>query len=190
MTDVPAAKAALRADVRALRLRDLPEMTAARNLRVLELAEVREALSVALFVSISDEPSTGALRESLTDRDVEVLLPVLRDDLFLDWARDRGSLEVGHLGLLHPGGPHIALEEADVVIVPAVAVDAVGRRLGRGGGSYDRAIMEYRQRRPSGMVVALAFDQAIVEVVPTDPHDQPVDALVTEARTARFAPDR
>ena len=186
--DELAAKDEVRAAIRALRLRDSPELTVARNARVLELPEVAAANSVALYVSISDEPSTGTLRESLSYRDVEVLLPILREDNGLDWGRDRGALEVGRHGLLHPSGPVIDLADADVVIVPAVAVDAMGRRLGRGGGSYDRALAHYRSARPDGLVVALTFDGALVEELPPEAHDQAVDALVTEQRTVRFSP--
>lgn len=190
MSETSPSKQELREKIRAERLKDNPELTLARNRRVLELPEIAAANSVALFVSISDEPSTAALRESLTEHGTEVLLPILRADKGLDWGRDHGALEVGRFGLLHPAGSAYPLHDADVVIVPVVAVDASGRRLGRGGGSYDRAIAAYREHRTDGLVVALAFEGALVEELPAEPHDQPVDAVITEARTVRFAQDR
>ena len=72
-----------------------------------------------------------------------------------------------------------ALASADLVLVPALAVDAAGVRLGRGGGSYDRALSRVR---PGVPVIALLYPGEVVPVLPAQPHDRPVTAALTPAR--------
>jgi 5-formyltetrahydrofolate cyclo-ligase len=147
---------------------------------VLELPEIRAARTVAAYVSVGTEPDTRALLDALPN----VLLPVLRPDYDLDWARYDGSLVDGPHGLRQPAGPRLgisAVSTADVVVVPALAVDRAGRRLGRGGGSYDRVLA-----RVAGWTVALIYDDELRAEVPTDPHDRSVDAAVTPSAVIRF----
>ncbi|WP_448315318.1 5-formyltetrahydrofolate cyclo-ligase, partial [Streptomyces sp. CO7] len=115
--------------------------------RALELPEVARARTVAAYVSVGSEPETRALLDALRARGVRVLLPVLREDDDLDWAEYRGAdalvarpLGAGRMTLLEPGGAPGGVEAvlaADVVLLPGLAVDRGGLRLGRGGGSYD-----------------------------------------------------
>jgi 5-formyltetrahydrofolate cyclo-ligase len=96
---------------------------------------------------------------------------------------------------LQPGGPRLGLDAicaADLVLVPALAVDRRGRRLGRGGGSYDRALARLfgAAGRSSGtgsavLICAVIFDEELLDEVPTDVHDQPVGAVLTPTRLAR-----
>jgi 5-formyltetrahydrofolate cyclo-ligase len=174
------AKAALRAQLQAARLA-MPgdqRSAAGRRLRdaVLELPEMQMAGTVAAYVSVGTEPDTRALIFALWKRGSYVLLPVLRPDADLDWASYEGpdSLAAGPRGLLEPAEPRRgvnAITSADVVIAPALAVDPTGMRLGRGGGSYDRALA-----RVGGSVLTLAllYDGELIERVPAGPHDQPV----------------
>jgi 5-formyltetrahydrofolate cyclo-ligase len=97
----------------------------------------------------------------------------------LGWAVDTGRLAPGRFGLLEPVGPRLgatAIGAAEVVVVPAVAVDRDGTRLGRGGGYYDRAL---RLARPDAVVVALVYDDELVDRLPRLEHDRPVTAVVT-----------
>jgi 5-formyltetrahydrofolate cyclo-ligase len=138
------------------------------------------AATVAAYVPLSGEPAGPGLVDALAAVAGRVLLPVLRDDRDLDWGVYAGAdaLVAGPLGLRQPAGPRLgvaAVASAELVIVPAVAVDRTGMRLGRGGGSYDRALA----RVTTGLVVALLYDGELVDSVPADPHDRPVDAVIT-----------
>jgi 5-formyltetrahydrofolate cyclo-ligase len=105
------------------------------------------------------------------------LLPVLLADADLDWAGYDGQLTHGGRGLLEPVGPRLGVEAiaaCDVVFVPALRVDTAGNRLGKGGGSYDRALA-----RATGLTIALLHDGEFVEEVPHEAHDVPVQAVAT-----------
>lgn len=105
------------------------------------------------------------------------LLPVVLDDGDLDWAVDTGEYVRNRFGIPEPAGPRLgvsAVAECDLVLVPALLVDREGYRLGRGGGSYDRALA-----RATGFTVALLHDGELVDHVPREAHDVAVDAVAT-----------
>jgi 5-formyltetrahydrofolate cyclo-ligase len=176
-------KAALRAQVLAARGAMSADQRAAAALRlrdgVLAMPELQMAGTVAAYVSIGTEPGTRGLIFALWKRGTYVLLPVLLPGGDLDWASYEGpdSLVPGPRGLLEPGEQRrgvTAITSADLVIAPAVAVDPAGRRLGRGGGSYDRALARVG---PAVLTIALLYDGELVSHVPVDEHDQPVRAV-------------
>lgn len=154
---------------------------------LLALPEVRRAATVAAYVSTSNEPGTGPLIEQLHALGRRVILPVLLADNDLDWASydGAGRLLPASRGLLEPVGPRLgpdAVATADVVLCPALAVDRRGMRLGRGGGSYDRALA----RVPVGtLVCAVLYDEELLDAVPTEVHDRPVTAVVTPGGVTR-----
>ncbi len=177
------AKAALRAQVLAARRsRSAGQRAAAgRQLRdaMLDLPEMQMAGTVAAYVSVGAEPETRALIFAMWKRGTYVLLPVLQADGELDWASYEGpdSLAPGARGLLEPTEPRrgvTAITSADLVIVPALAVDRGGRRLGRGGGSYDRALSRVGA---SILTIAPLYDDELVGQVPVTAHDQPIRAV-------------
>jgi 5-formyltetrahydrofolate cyclo-ligase len=136
---------------------------------------------IAGYVPLASEPGGADLPEVLAAGG-RLLLPVLRTDLDLDWAYFTGpdSLRAGP-GLREPRGARLgrsAIGRADLVVVPAVAVDRSGVRLGRGGGSYDRALARIR---PDALAVALLYDGELVDALPAEPHDARVDAVVQPA---------
>ena len=154
------------------------QAAAGRSIRdaVLDLPETQMAGTVAAYWSIGTEPDTHGLLFGLWKRGTYVLLPVLLPDGDLDWASYEGpdSLRPGPRGLLEPGEPVRgvgAVCSADLVLVPALAVDHSGLRLGRGGGSYDRALARVGAQVPT---VALLYDTELVDWVPGGPHDQRV----------------
>jgi 5-formyltetrahydrofolate cyclo-ligase len=128
----------------------------------------------------SSEPGSGRLPDALTELGARILLPVVPPQgRILDWAVYTGELEAGRFGLSQPTGPRLgpsAIAEADVVVVPALAVDRVGIRLGRGGGYYDRALV---RARPDAVLVAVVFDDERPDRLPWEVHDRPVTAVVT-----------
>jgi 5-formyltetrahydrofolate cyclo-ligase len=151
---------------------------ASRRIRdhVLEMPEVSAAGTIAAYYSIGNEPDTHGLIFGLWKRGSYVVLPVLRPDGDLDWASYEGpdSLAPGPRGLLEPTEPlrgPDTVARADVVLVPALAVDARGYRLGRGGGSYDRTLARVGGQVPT---IALLYDDELLPSVPSEPHDQRV----------------
>ncbi len=180
-------KASLRTRLVAARRQLAPgqRSAAARSVRdaVLSLPEAQMAGTVAAYYSIGTEPDTRGLVFGLWKRGTYVLLPVLRDDGDLDWASYEGpdSLRPGPRGLTEPSEPPrgvTAITSADLVVVPALAVDHSGQRLGRGGGSFDRALARVGASVP---VVALLYDTEFLASVPAGPHDQPVRLVARPA---------
>jgi 5-formyltetrahydrofolate cyclo-ligase len=163
--------------------------------RALELPELADADTVAAYVSVGTEPGTGALLEALRARGTRVLLPVLLGDDDLDWGEYTGPgdlVEVRHGGkmaLREPAGPHLgpdAVTWADAVLLPGLAVDGRGVRLGRGGGSYDRVLARLDRSGARPALVVLLHDNEVVGRVPAEEHDRPVDAAVTPSGVHRF----
>jgi 5-formyltetrahydrofolate cyclo-ligase len=184
-------KTELRAQRLAARSRmSADERTAAgRALRdlVLQMPQVEMAGTIAAYYSIGSEPDTHGLVYALWKRGTYVLLPILLPDGDLDWASYEGpdSLLPGPHGLREPGEPARgpdAVSRADVVLVPALAADRRGGRLGRGGGSYDRALSRVASTIP---VIALVYDDELLASVPVAPHDRPVTVV---ARPAGLTP--
>jgi 5-formyltetrahydrofolate cyclo-ligase len=177
---VPAAKAALRRQLAAARARltGAERAAAGHAVReaVLALPETQMAGTAAAYYSVGTEPDTRGLVYALWKRGSYVLLPVLLPGGDLDWASYEGpdSLVPGRRGTLQPAEPPrgpAAIASADLVIVPALAVDRRGIRLGRGGGSYDRALARVGGPVPT---VALLYDGELLDEVPSGPHDLPV----------------
>ena len=180
-------KAALRRQVVTARAEIPPagREAAGRAIRdhILSLPEVAAAGTIAAYYSVGTEPATHSLLYALWKRGSYVVLPLLLPDGDLDWASYEGpdSLVPGPRGLLQPGEASRGIEtvsRADVVLVPAVAVDGAGYRLGRGGGSYDRALARVGEQVP---VIALLYDAELVTQVPAAGHDQRVRAVARPA---------
>jgi 5-formyltetrahydrofolate cyclo-ligase len=137
-----------------------------------------DGLTVAAYYPVGTEPG-GPLPRSLTDAGHRVLLPVLLPDNDLDWALMDGTPPAAGRGLREPDGPRLgpaAISSADAIIVPALAVSEFGDRLGRGGGSYDRALARVAGEIP---VIALLYDGEWPLSIPLDSHDRPVNRVVT-----------
>ncbi|PVZ14971.1 5-formyltetrahydrofolate cyclo-ligase [Actinomycetospora cinnamomea] len=151
---------------------------------VLEGLEIGPDEPVCLFVAVGGEPGAtpdGALPvlDAARATGRRVLLPVTVGAAPLDWAPydGPGSLVPGPHGLLEPAGRRLgpdALAGAGLVVVPALAVDHRGVRLGRGGGHYDRSLP---LAGPATRLVALVGDDGLrAEPLPAEPHDVPVHA--------------
>ncbi|MFH7597529.1 5-formyltetrahydrofolate cyclo-ligase [Streptomyces racemochromogenes] len=195
----PPEKASLRRELLAARRALSPESrrTAAHALArsALALPELAGARTVAAYVSVGAEPGTRELLDALRDAGKRVLLPLLLPDNDLDWAAYEGPdslAEAAHPGkmrLLEPSGPPLgpqAVTGADAVLLPGLAVDRRGMRLGRGGGSYDRVLARLERAGAHPALVVLLYDEEVVARVPEEPHDHPVQAVATPSGVVRF----
>ena len=149
---------------------------AAEGLLETASANLPPAGCVALYAAVPPEPETGLLLTWYAEQGARVLLPVLRDDNDLGWGEFGAALTPGRFGLSEPAVDSgvDTIREADLVLCPALAVDRSGNRLGRGGGSYDRALA-----RTTAPVVAVVYDTEIVDALPADPHDRQVGHALT-----------
>ena len=182
-----ASKALLREQLLAARRCVADDVRAAEARMLSEQLEpaVTAGSTVCAYLPVGTEPGSIGMLDMLLRRSGRVLLPVARtsaDDmpLPLRWGEYRkGALIPGPWGLLEPPGPALpvsALAEATLVIVPALAVDRRGVRLGRGRGFYDRSL---GGRNPQARLIAMVRDPEFVDVLPSEPHD----VLMTHALT-------
>lgn len=169
-------------------LADAREDAEAIAAHLLQTPEVRRAATLAVYISLPKEPGTGPLVEQLHALGRRLILPLLMPDNDLDWAVYEGpdALVPASRGLLEPVGRPLgpdAIATADVVLCPGLAVDRRGIRLGRGGGSYDRALA----RVPVGTFVCTPlYDGELVDRVPAEGHDRPVTAVATPSGVTRL----
>ncbi|MFD5788692.1 5-formyltetrahydrofolate cyclo-ligase [Streptomyces sp. NPDC127037] len=193
------AKALLRRELLAARRlltdQDVERAAGVLARHALALPELSGARTVAAYVSVGREPGTRALLDALRTRGVRVLLPVLLADNDLDWAVYEGAegLVKAGRGLLEPVGERLgpgAVLEADAVLLPGLAVDARGMRLGRGGGSYDRVLARLTAAGAVPALVVLLYADEVTERVPAEPHDFPVHTVVTPQGPRRFGVSR
>ncbi|WP_077104661.1 5-formyltetrahydrofolate cyclo-ligase [Mycobacterium terramassiliense] len=153
-------------------------------------------ITVCAYVPVGTEPGSPDLLDMLLRRSARVLLPIARttaedEPLPLRWGEyGPGTLVPGPWGLLEPPGPPLpetALAEAGLVLVPALAVDRRGVRLGRGRGFYDRSL---GGRNPHAHLIAVVRDAEFVAELPTEPHDVPMTHALTPNRGLITLPSR
>lgn len=148
--------------------------------------------SMSCFLSTTSEPGTRSFVTDAVARGIRVLLPVTRADGLLDWAvaTPDGDIAEGMFGLPEPVGEllgPIAVNDVDLLVIPAAAVDGSGMRLGWGRGFFDKTLGSMERCPP---VYAVVFDSEVLDEVPSDLHDQPVTGVVTPTRTLTLAPTR
>jgi 5-formyltetrahydrofolate cyclo-ligase len=167
--DAAAEKVRLRGELtRARATRPVDDIEAARAaIRARVLDALADVDCVAAYEPLRTEPGSVQLLAELRGLGVRVLVPVTLPDRDLEWTE--WQEDGGLLG-------RTAVGAAGLVLVPALAVDADGTRLGRGGGSYDRALARCA---PQARVVALLFDGEVVARLPREPWDLPVSAAAT-----------
>ncbi|UUO02750.1 5-formyltetrahydrofolate cyclo-ligase [Mycolicibacterium novocastrense] len=185
-----ATKAELRASILSARravpahTHDADAYALTRHVTAFVLAET----TVCAYVPVGSEPGSSEMIDSLHRRGVRVLLPVARHDAAgfpqpLQWGEYvPGDLVEGRFGLQEPKGPWLAPEiiaVATTVLIPALAVDRGGVRLGRGAGFYDRSL---RLASRSARLVAVVRDDEVVDRLPAEPHDVPMTHALTPGR--------
>ena len=194
--DVEHAKRALRAELRERRglLSDAQRESAALAIgeRLDALVDELDARSISCFLSTLTEPGTREFVTRAVRRGIRVLLPITRADGMLDWAfaSDYDETSEGLLGLHDPTGEvlgPIAVNDVDLMIVPAAAVDRSGMRMGWGRGYFDKTIGSMEKCPP---VYAVIYDSEILDSLPREVHDQPVNGVVTPSQTLILSPSR
>lgn len=180
-------KLALRRSARAAR-RSLPpdarrEATAAICRRLLALPELAAARTVLVYSAVAGEVDVADTATGLRTRGAITLYPRVRgQELDLVAIEDLADLVAGHRDILEPTGPATDPTEVDAVLVPGVAFDMRGGRLGQGGGHYDRLL----PRIGDALRIGIAFACQVVPTVPRAAHDVNVDLVVTERTVQRI----
>jgi 5-formyltetrahydrofolate cyclo-ligase len=191
--DLVPQKRALRAELRERRRNLTRDERAAATEglteRLIALTEATGAKSVSCYLSAVDEPNTRPFVNWARDEGVRVLFPITRVDGLLDWttATDDEEETVGVFGSPEPVGEllgPIAINDVDLILVPAASVDASGMRLGWGRGYYDKTLGSMERCPP---VYGVIFDSELVDEVPRERHDQAIDGVVTPTRTVEFS---
>lgn len=186
-SDASNQKRALRAELRERRRNmtalEQANATAGITRNLVDLVTDLSARSVSCYLSTTNEPNTRPFLNWARENGIRVLLPISRQDGLLDWTIGDGETEredvfgfpeaVGEVL-----GP-IAINDVDLIIVPAAAVDKTGLRMGWGRGYFDKTLGSMEKCPP---VYAVLFDGELVEEVPRERHDQPVDGVVTPTR--------
>jgi 5-formyltetrahydrofolate cyclo-ligase len=187
-------KRALRAELRGRRrVRTATERETADTAITRQLVQLTSDLGVgfiAAYLSTPDEPGTRDFLRWADGRGIRILLPVSREDGLLDWAPyDGEDEEQDILGMPTPTsellGP-IAINGVDLILVPAACVARDGMRLGWGRGYFDKTLGSMEGCPP---VYAVIYDDELVDEVPTEPHDMPVDGVVTPSGIVSFSRD-
>ena len=184
-------KRALRAELRERRqnLTSTERQAAAAGItrNLVDLTTDLSARSVACYLSTTIEPDTRPYVNWAVAQGLRVLLPVSREDGLLDWTTGDGESETeGLFGMPEAVGEllgPIAINDVDLILVPAAAVDATGMRMGWGRGYFDKTLGSMEKCPP---VYAVVFDGELVDEVPRERHDQPVDGAVTPTRIVQF----
>jgi 5-formyltetrahydrofolate cyclo-ligase len=182
--DLRAAKAQLRAEMKALRAAvsaDSHREASAQAAQALcSLPQWQAARVVCLYASFKHELGTRDLLQRALDEGKSLVLPRARPDgtLSLHQVTDLRTLASSHLGILEPAAdaPDCAVDAVDLFLVPGLAFDAEGHRLGYGAGFYDRLLT---QARPNAFAVGYGFAFQVCPEVPTEAHDQRLQAILT-----------
>ena len=184
-------KAQIRQEI--LRKRDNipPVVRSAKNKMILErmlsLEEFKNAGIIFFFASFRTEVDTTEMIKSALSSGKRVLLPKVdkdRHELLLYEIRDFSELAPGYMGIPEPSfqGRQMSINDADIVIIPGAGFDASGNRIGYGGGYYDRLLSGLQKDSP---VIAPAYEEQVVDSIPSEPHDIRVQMIVTDRRVIR-----
>lgn len=138
---------------------------------------------VTCFVSMPTEPPTIKLRTKLRELRKEVALPIMKPGNSLAWGYDADDLRQNSYGILEPLPAEIEITQASAILIPALRVGRDGSRLGRGAGYYDRALADIPTHDAGGPIrICLVFDDEVDDYVPSEPHDAPIDVIVTPSK--------
>jgi len=154
--------------------------------KFLSLSQLKKAKNILLYYPHKNEVDTRfIIRQLLRSKNFNLFLPkVVGTDLVPVKIKDLSALKKGYAGIMEPEGGEISPEKIDIVVVPAVAFDREGHRLGYGKGYYDRFL-----KKTGALKVGVAYDFQIVEKLPREQHDVPVDLIITPTRLIKIKED-
>ena len=184
--DLAGEKAELRKQLksqRAMREYD-PALATEYNIHLAELCLANGANRIACYLPFGDEPDVELFLDWALENNIEILMPVSNSDGTLNWVIFDGSTQNGIFDFPEAVGAQMEPRNVDLVIIPALAVSESGIRLGKGKGFYDRALPRFEPLPP---VVAVVYDEEILDSIPSEAHDHPVDAAVTPAGIKHFS---
>jgi 5-formyltetrahydrofolate cyclo-ligase len=156
--------------------------------RLINLEELIDAKSVLMYVSFRTEVETIELLNGILCLGKTLVVPLVdskQKTLSLYEIKDITELEPGYMGIPEPNvneDRKVELKDIDIVVIPGTGFDLKGNRLGYGGGYYDRLLANTKKDIPK---VALAFEEQILDIVPSEPHDMKMDIIVTDERIIR-----
>ena len=141
---------------------------------------------VTCFVSMATEPPTDELRKKLHELGKKVALPIMKPGNSLAWGFDVDDLVKNSYGIFEPAPVDVDISNASAILIPALRVGQDGTRLGRGAGYYDRALANVPTHSDGGPLrICLVFDDEVDDSVPSEPHDAPIDVIVTPNQIIR-----
>jgi 5-formyltetrahydrofolate cyclo-ligase len=189
--DLSHQKRALRAELRERRRimtsTEREHTTSLLTAHLRDLVTALDARSIAAYLPANEEPNIRPFLNWAQQQGIRILFPVSRDDGLLDWTVGDGETEQeGLFGMPEAVGDllsPIAINDVDLIIVPAASVDRTGMRMGWGRGYFDRTLGSMEKCPP---VYAVIFDRELVDTVPTEVHDRGVDGVVTPSAIVDF----
>jgi 5-formyltetrahydrofolate cyclo-ligase len=176
---VSEAKQALRAKVLANRSKDLSKQTQPHFAdALLKIAFQQNLERIGCYLSFGSEPATDSFIELAKAQGIDIACPRVLPDGQMIMAILEGETAPSKLGFREPTGEVAQAKDLDLIIVPALAIDYQGQRLGRGAGYFDRYLQHF-----FGPTVGLVYDSEFLPEVPSLPHDSPVGLVITQTRT-------
>jgi len=156
-----------------------PSHPAALSQQLVALCQQLGAKTVAAYLPFGAEPNIGVFVAGGSAHGLTLIMPVANTDGTMHWVNYTGQSAPGIFGFDEPTGPAAKLSDADLILIPASAVDIRGNRLGKGKGFYDVALADPAITAP---VAAVVYEAEVLDSLPTEEHDQPVGFIVTPAR--------
>ncbi len=176
------AKKILRAQLTAARstLAKDPNHPAGLATQLFALAKSLDANVIAAYLPFGTEPNIGGFVSGANAHGLSLIMPVSNIDGSLQWVHYSGLSAPGIFGFDEPVGNPADLREAQLILIPATAVDHSGNRLGKGKGFYDIALANPEVTAP---IAAVVYEPELIDELPVENHDQPVNFIVTPLRT-------
>jgi 5-formyltetrahydrofolate cyclo-ligase len=176
---VSEAKKALRAQILAARSTNLSRQTShlfAESLLALSLQQ--NLKRIGCYLPFGSEPATDSFIELAKAEGIEIACPRIESDGRMVMAVLESETKPSELGFREPTGKVVESKDLELIVIPALAIDHKGQRLGRGAGYFDRFLEQYK-----GRTVGLVYDSEFLPEVPSETHDLPVSMVVTQSRT-------